>query len=168
MTNSIDTINNIIESLEHKAEWREDVAERFPDDERNTDAAKDLRSLAGQVCALQRSRAEICQQIEDLENSLADTDSSDLYSFWSDFDQKLTDVGFRNSFSSGAALLEEYLEGLENARQQQIEEQLDEMDKAIAAPSLDAQVENDPAVKAAKAAYEEAKAKAYAEARKRI
>jgi hypothetical protein len=42
------------------------------------------------------------------------------------------------------------------------------LDEAVPVPDLKEQVENDPAVKAAKHAYEAAQAKAYAEARKRL
>jgi hypothetical protein len=44
----------------------------------------------------------------------------------------------------------------------------DQIEKAVPAPSLDEQVANDPTVKAAKRAYDEAYAKALAEARKKL
>lgn len=50
-----------------------------------------------------------------------------------------------------------------------LQEHLDEiLDVAVPVPNLDEQVESDPSVKAAKQAYEEARAKAYGEARKRF
>jgi hypothetical protein len=45
---------------------------------------------------------------------------------------------------------------------------INEDDNNIESPRLEEQIENDPAVKAAKQTYEEARAKAYAEARKRL
>ena len=53
--------------------------------------------------------------------------------------------------------------------QSYLEEKLqDRLDEAIPVPDLNEQVANDPAVKAAKQVYDEALAKAYAEARKRL
>ena len=47
-------------------------------------------------------------------------------------------------------------------------EHINNDDSTIEPPDLEEQVENDPAVKAAKQSYDEARAKAYAEARKRL
>jgi len=50
-----------------------------------------------------------------------------------------------------------------------LREKLDEiLDESVSVPDLKEQIENNPAVKAARQAYEEARAKAYAEARKRL
>ena len=67
---------------------------------------------------------------------------------------------FHNSHT-GVSLLEWYRDLLRDKAQECL-------DEAVPVPDLAEQVENDPAVKTAKQAYEEAKAKAYAEARKRL
>jgi hypothetical protein len=164
---TIDTISNIIESLESKSEWRHEVSTRFPDDERNEEAAEDLQQFADEIRALAKSGAEICRQVEDLENELehGPTEGA-VYELWREFDEELTGAGFRGGFSSGASLLEWYYEKLQEIRQQQIDEENDN-DDGVAAPGLMKQIEDDPAVKAAKLAYDEARAKAYAEARRR-
>ncbi len=74
----------------------------------------------------------------------------------------LRDVGFRGGFSTGT----EFLEWSRDLLQEKLHDGLDE---AVPVPDLDEQVADDPAVKAAKQAYDEASyAKAYAEARKKL
>jgi hypothetical protein len=76
---------------------------------------------------------------------------------------ELRAVGFY-SRPSGVEFLEWYYEEFKEL----LQDQVNDADDGVAAPDLVAQVENDEAVKAAKRAYEETYAKAYAEARKRL
>jgi len=73
---------------------------------------------------------------------------------------ELRSIGFHSSHT-GTSLLEWYRDLLRDEAQECL-------DKIVPAPDLAEQVEDDPAVKAAKQAYERAKAKAYVEARKRL
>ena len=70
-------------------------------------------------------------------------------------------VGFHGGYTTATEFLEWYRDFL----QEELHEQLDEV---IPPADLEEQVENDPAVKAAKQAYDEARARAYAEARKKL
>lgn len=144
------------------AEWRRRKAEEFPDDRRNLVAAEELERLAAEIDRIGEADP-IHQRIAQLHDSIDALDGRD--DAWLDVSEGVSDelrsVGFHTGFETGLDLLEWY-RGL-------LEEQLDELlDKAVPVPDLDEQVENDPAVKAAKQAYDEARAKAYAEARKRL
>jgi hypothetical protein len=75
--------------------------------------------------------------------------------------EELRSIGFHGSYSTATEFLKSYLDRLRQKRHALIEE-------AVPAPSLEEQVEHDPRVEAAKRAYEEARAKALAEARKTI
>jgi hypothetical protein len=143
-------------------EWRRRKAEEFPDDRRNLVAAEELERLAAEID--QVGEAELIhQQIAKLHDSINALDGCD--DAWLHVSEAVSDelrsVGFHTGYETGLELLEWY-RGL-------LEEQLDELfDNAVPVPNLEEQVENDPAVKAAKQVYDEARAKAYTEARKRI
>jgi len=144
--------------VESTAEWRRRKAEQFPDDRRNLVAAEELEELAAQINRIGDSEL-IHQQIAKLHESITDDDA------WMHVSEAVSDelrsIGFHSGYETGLELLEWYRDILQ--------EKLDEiLDEAVPVPSLDEQVENDPAVKAAKQAYDEARAKAYAEARKRL
>ena len=145
------------------AEWRRQKAEQFPDDRRNLQAAEELDRLAEQIEALEGS--ELHRQIDEADeniNQLPDNDSCDC---WEKVEEavsaELRAIGFHSGYSTGAEFLEWYRDLLCEKFQDQIE-------KAVPAPSLDEQVANDPAVKAAKRAYNEAYAKVLAELRKKL
>jgi hypothetical protein len=145
------------------AEWRWEKAAQFPGDTRNERAAKELERIAGEFELLKSS--EIHHQIDQacqLLNNLMDNERD--WSRWEKISEAVSDelrsIGFRTSHT-GMSLLEWYRDLLRDAAQECL-------DEIVPAPDLEEQVENDPAVKAAREAYERAKAKAYAEARKRL
>jgi hypothetical protein len=147
------------------AEWRRRKAEQFPDDRRNVVAAEELEELEAQIDRIGESEP-IHQQIAKLHESLNTADSS----YGSDdawihigeaVSEELRSIGFHSGYATGLELLKWFRDLLQ--------EKLDEiLDEAVPVPNLDEQIENDPAVKAAKQAYDEARAKAYAEARKKL
>jgi len=147
------------------AEWRRRKAEEFPDDRRNLVAAEELERLAAEIDRIGESEP-IHQQISKLHDSLTsdalgDHGTDSWIRISEDVSEALRDVGFRSGFETGLELLEWY----RDLQQEKLDEALDE---AVPVPDLDEQVEKNPAVKAAKQAYDEARAKAYAEARKRL
>jgi hypothetical protein len=151
--------------VEGTAEWRHRKAEQFPDDHRNLVAAEGLKKLATQIDQIGESEP-IHHQIANLHERLnTATDDYGNGDAWMNIgeavSEELRSIGFRGGYETGLELLEWYRDLLQ--------ETLDELlDEAVPVPNLDEQIENDPAVKAAKKAYDEARAKAYAEARKRL
>jgi hypothetical protein len=144
------------------AEWRRRKAEQFPDDGRNLVAAEELEELAAQIDQIGESDP-IHHQIAELHERLLTADDSDdaARNIGESVSEELRSIGFRGGYATGLELLEWYRDLLQ--------ETLDEvLDAAVPVPNLDEQIENDPAVKAAKQAYDEARAKAYAEACKRL
>jgi hypothetical protein len=147
------------------AEWRRVKAEQFPDDHRNLVAAEELEELAAQINRIGESEP-IHYQIATLHDRFnAATDSCGNGDAWMYISEAVSDelrsIGFHCGYETGLKLLEWYRDLLQ--------EKLDEiLDEAVPVPNLNEQIENDPAVKAAKRAYDEARAKAYAEARKRL
>jgi len=144
------------------AEWRHRKAEEFPHDRRNLAAAEELERLAAEIDRIGEEEP-IHQQIAELHDRMDALDSADgaLVAVSEAISEELRSVGFHSGYETGLELLEWY-RGL-------LAEHLDELlDKAVPVPNLDEQIENDPAVKAAKKAYDEARAKASAEARKRV
>jgi hypothetical protein len=156
------TLSHLIElNVESTADWRRMKAVEFPDDRRNLKAAEELDQLAKELGELGGSdldrRLEVVEAIVE-KNGWWEIHDGEWLS------EELRGVCFRWSYS-GRDFLERYVEKLEAEIQRRIDHEIDD---AIETPDLAAHVENDPAVKAAKLAYEEARAKAYAEARKRI
>jgi hypothetical protein len=149
--------------VEDTAEWRRRLAVDFPKDKsRNEAAAKDLETIANEIRALDGS--PILNQIDEAWETFQNLNSNDqfeaeLHRLFEAVSEKLRDIGFRDCHS-GLSLLEWYRDLL----QETIEACLDER---VPIPDLDEQVENDPIVKAAREAYEQTKAKALAQARKR-
>jgi hypothetical protein len=149
------------------AEWRRRKAEEFPDDRRNLEAAEELEELEAQIDRIGESEP-IHQQITRLHDSLlniADSCNGAVTNAWTHIGEAISDelrsIGFRGGYETGLQLLEWYRDLLQ--------EKLDEiLDEAVPVLDLDEQIEDDPAVKAAKQAYDEARAKAYDEARKRL
>jgi hypothetical protein len=148
------SINDMIGyQVESTADWRREKAKEFPDDARNLEAAKELDQLAAQIQALEGS--EIHKQICELSDTLPDhfieieTVSSELRS-----------IGFHTGYT-GAEFLEWYRDLLIECHEKVLDEQVE-------APNLAEQVEQVPEVKAAREVYEAARAKAYAEARKKL
>ena len=157
-------INEIVGfQVESTAEWRRRKAEQFPDDSRNLKAAEELESLAKEISDLEGS--EIHRQIDELLSRLSDEVDGGFYEDLNEgLSEELRSVGFHTGYESGAAFLEWYRDNLETL----LREHINADDSTIAAPDLDDQIENDPAVRAAKQQYEEARARAYAKARKQI
>jgi hypothetical protein len=94
-------------------------------------------------------------------NRLADGDSDVWVDIAGSVSIELRSIGFHNGHETGLKFLDWYCDLL----QEKLNELLDE---AVPVPRLDEQIENDPSVKAAKQAYDRARAKAYAEARKKL
>lgn len=142
------------------AEWRRVKGEQFPDDRRNMVAAEELEELAAQIDRIGESEP-IHHQIADLHERLNTADDSGAGDVWVNIGEsvsaELRSIGFHGGYETGLELLEWYRDLLQET-----------LDEAVPVSSLDEQIENDPAVKAAKQAYAEARAKAYAEARKRL
>jgi hypothetical protein len=161
------TLSHLIEfNVESTADWRRGKAEEFPDDSRNLEAAEELDSLAKQLQELAGS--DLDRRIEALD-AVAEKNGWDVdvhvdLSEW--VSEALRGIGFRTSYS-GTTFLEAYLEEFERRVQRRIDE-INDDDDNIPSPGLAEQVENDETVKAAKRAYDEARARAYAEARKRL
>jgi len=153
---------SISDRLESTAEWRRGKAEEFPDDKRNLEAAEQLERLAAEVRALDDT--EIDKQISELDDSidrLYEANKDNCHDVSIDIMETLSEefraIGFRSGYSSGREFLVWYRDLLQD--------KLDAlMDDLVPVPDLDEQVRNDPAVKAAKQAYDEAYAKAYAKA----
>ena len=152
--------NTLIDLQEHidsasTAYWRWQKAAQFPDDARNEEAAKELERITNEIALLKGS--EIHLQIDEawqLLKNLMDNERD-----WSHLDRiigavsaELRSIGFHSSHT-GTSLLEWYRDFL-------CDEAQECLDKIVPAPDLAEQVEDDPAVKAAKQAYERAKAKA--------
>jgi archaellum component FlaC len=161
-----DSISYIIERMENTAEWRRGKAKEFPDDSRNLEAADELERLAKEIRELDDDKSDVCRHLEALEKK--NGDDADVTHHLLEWEaEELRAIGFRTAYGNGAEFLEAYCETFEEELQKR-KEYINGDDDGVPSPSLDEQVENDETVKAAKRAYEEARAKAYAEARKRL
>jgi hypothetical protein len=158
MSLGIDTIVGF--EVESTAEWRREKAEQFPDDFRNLEAAEELERLAREINDLEGS--EVHRKINDLMSLSSETSGSFYEDLGESVSAELRSIGFHSSYKNGAEFLEWYCDNLETL----LRDHVNREDSTIAAPDLEAQIENDPAVKAAKQQYDEARAKAYARARK--
>ena len=162
-----DDLNMIIGyQVQSTAGWRREKAAQFPDDARNLRAAEELEHLAAQIEKLEGSDTH--QRVRDIfDRVLAADDGGD----WSDINEavsaELRAIGFHTGYETGEQFLEWYCGRLEEGLRTLIEAKLSAIDDAVPASDLSEQAANDPAVKAAKQAYDEAFAKAYAEARKK-
>jgi hypothetical protein len=157
-------INEIIGfQVESTADWRRRKAEQFPDDSRNLEAAAELDRLAREIGELEGSdlHRRIDALIDRTDTPGGDSVHMELSESVSD---ELRGIGFHGGYESGAALLKWYCKEFESL----LREHVNSADDDTPIPSLAELVENDETVKAAKRAYDEAYAKAYAEARKRI
>jgi hypothetical protein len=165
---SAEEILEIHLDVEGTAEWRRSKAAQFPNDTRNEIAAKELEKIASEIRALDGSDTlkqidnQIDEAFETLTNLAAETpDVSDpALDISMAVSDELRSVGFHNTHS-GLSLLEWYRDLL-------LEKVQDCLDQAVPQPDINKQVENEPTVKAARQAYEKVKAKAYAEARKKL
>ena len=115
------------------------------DDPRNLTAAKELDRLAEQIEQLASSEP-IHQRIADLNNSL------DWENMIEDVNEtvsaELRGISLHSGYTTAAEFLEWYRDLLQEVRAAWLETQLDN--------DLDEQIANDPAVQAAKRAYDEA------------
>jgi hypothetical protein len=162
-----DDLNTIIGyQVQSTAEWRRDKAVQFPNDFRNLRAAEELERLAAQIEGLEGS--DIHQRVADIHDRFVAADEPDGWiAIGEDVSAELRAVGFHSGYETGEQFLEWYCSRLEEGLRSLIEDKLAAVDDAVPAPDLSEQAANDPAVKAAKQAYDEAFAKAYAEARKK-
>jgi hypothetical protein len=154
----------IKENIEGTAEWRRRKAEEFPDDARNLKAAEELDRLAEEVGKLEGS--ELYRRIDAMIELAGDT-NVDLVTLCERESEELRHIGFHSFYESGAEFLQWYHDEVARLLQRHKEDMNDD-DDSVSSPGLAAQVENNEAVKAAKRAYDEIYAKAYAEARKRL
>jgi hypothetical protein len=154
------------------AEWRRAKALQFPDDTRNLEAAKELDQLAKEIDEIDKLKLEesdLVSRFYELNDALNEMlDGSTWESIHFEFEEivsvELRSIGFHGGYESGEAFLRWYCDELEAL----LKSRINQDDGGIESPSLVEQVENDPDVKAAKQAYEAARAKALAEARKRL
>ena len=162
-----DDLNTIIGyQVQSTAEWRREKAVQFPNDFRNLTAAEELERLAAQIEKLEGS--DIHQRVADIHDRFVAADEPDGWiAIGEDLSAELRAVGFHSGYETGEQFLEWYCGRLEEGLRSLIEDKLAAVDDAVPAPDLSEQAANDPAVKAAKQAYDEAFAKAYAEARKK-
>jgi hypothetical protein len=159
-------------NVEGTAEWRRGKTVEFPQDERNQAAAEELEQIASEIRALEGSEylQQMLDQIEEAHETLGNLTKSAKHSgahvgdpvhdLIEAVSEELRHVGFHTSHS-GKSLLEWYRDVLRDKVQ-------DCLDGIVPTPDLAEQVEDNPEVKVAKQAYEQARAKAYAEARKRL
>jgi hypothetical protein len=139
------------------AEWRREKARQFPDDARNLEAAEELDELAEQieqVAGSEQIHEQLAELIPSLDWEYIAEDVNEAVS------AELRAIGFHSSYTTAAEFLNWYRDLLQEIRDARLEAQLDN--------DLDEQIANDPAVQAAKRAYDEAVAKARAEARKKL
>ena len=153
-------LNEIIGyQVQATAEWRREKARQFPDDRRNLRAAEELEQLAREIDGLGGS--EIERQVGEAHENLIRDGWEDV---WGDLNEvlsaELRAIGFHSGYATATRFLEWYRDLLS-------EKLLELVEEAVPAPSLLDQVENDPHVQAAKRAYEDARDRALAEARKR-
>jgi hypothetical protein len=152
--------------VQSTADWRRGKAEQFPNDTRNLSAAEELERLAAQIEKLEGS--DIHKRVRDLFDRAIAADEPDS---WGEINEavaaELRSIGFRRGYATAEQFLEWYCDRLEEEHRILIENKLSAIDDGIPVPDLSEQAANDPAVKAAKQAYDEAFAKAYAEARKK-
>jgi hypothetical protein len=146
--------------VQSTAEWRRQKAEQFPDDSRNLEAAEELERLAEEIGRLEGSA--IHSRIEQLISLLGEVEIG--FELNESVSEELRSIGFHGGYENGAAFLEWYRDNLEDL----LRDHINRDDSTIAPPDLSEQIENDPAVQEAKRHYEEVRAKAYAEARKRL
>jgi hypothetical protein len=160
-------LNTIIGyEVQSTAAWRREKAKQFPGDTRNLAAAEELEQLGAQIEKLEGSA--IHERVRDIFNRCVAADEPDG---WIDINEdvsaELRSIGFHGGYESGEQFLEWYCGRLKEAHRSLLEAKLSAIDDAVPASDLAEQAANDPAVKAAKRAYDEAFAKAYAEARQK-
>ena len=163
-----DDLNMLIGyQVQSTAAWRRDKAVQFPDDGRNLKAAEELERLAAQIERLEGS--ELHTLVRDTYDRFlaADDDGGGWSGIDEDVSAQLRSIGFHIDYATGEQLLEWFCGRLEEARQSVVERKLSAVDDAVPASDLSELAANDPAVIAAKQAYDAAFARAYAEARKK-
>ena len=151
--------------VQNTAEWRRDKAKQFPDDTRNLRAAEELERLAAQIDKLEDS--DIHGRVRNAYDRYLAADGGGWDGIGEDVSAELRSIGFYNGYETGEQFLEWFCGRLEEAHRNLVESKLLAIDDAIPASDLSEQAANDPAVKAAKQAYDEAFARAYAEARQK-
>jgi hypothetical protein len=143
--------------VESSAAWRREKAEQFPrDSHRNLRAAEELERLGKEIGELEGS--DIHTRVRE---ALDRMDADDSHELSVSMSAEIRSIGFSNNHDSGRSFLEWICAEVEDIIQRRRELVLEELDDAV-----ETQVENDPAVKAAKQAYDEARAQAYAKARR--
>jgi hypothetical protein len=161
-----DDLNELIGyQVQSTAQWRRDKATQFPDDTRNLRAAEDLERLAAQIEMLEGSA------IHERVRGTFDRCLATSENVWGDLNEdvsaELRSIGFHGGYETGEQFLEWYCARLEEWHRSLVEAQLAVVDDAVPASDLSEQAANDPTVKAAKQAYDEAFARAYAKAREK-
>lgn len=162
-----DDLNELIGyQVQNTAKWRREKAEQFPNEVRHLRAAEELERLAEQIEKLENS--ETHKRVREIIDRFNATDNG---AGWNTVGEKISAelhaIGFRSSYESGEELLKLVCDLLEEELPKLVEQELSQIDAAVPAPDLSEVAANDPVVQAAKKAYDEAFAKAYAEARKK-
>jgi len=146
--------------VEGTADWRRTKAVEFPQDGRNLKAAEELDRLAAEIEKLDGS--PIHMQLIEAEEQLCSAPGGD--DVWIEIGETLSaelrSIGFHYN-STAPEFLQWYLDLLQEKAQELL-------DEAVPPIDINEQVANDPVVRAAKQAYEEAYTKAHAEARKKL
>ncbi len=162
-----DDLNELIGyQVQNSAHWRRDKAEQFPDDIRNLRAAEELERLAEQIEQLENS--ELHKWVRDIADRVTAADNGDgWFKIGEEISAELRSIGFHSSYESGEQFLEWFCELLEEELPSLVDHNLSQIDAAVPVPELSELAANDPVVQAAKQAYDEALATAYANARKK-
>jgi hypothetical protein len=92
------------ETFSEQADWREQKAKEFPDDDRNAAAAKLLRAMA------QSSSAVPQDLLSEVEALSADSDNMEAWS------EKLRQVGFGSNQETAEGFLLDYIAGCRSWR----------------------------------------------------
>jgi hypothetical protein len=156
--------------VESTAEWRREKAEEFPDDGRNLEAAEELDKLVEEIAKLEGSNVH--RRIDALIDQTNEKKRDDIWErLHEDVSAKLRSIGFHGRPESGLSFLEWYHDRIAGALEP---EEAEAEGDGVPAPNLNAEVEADASVRMARRAYEvakkrydEARAIALAEARKR-
>ena len=141
-------------------------AKQFPDDTRNLRAAEELERLAAQIEQLEGSA--IHERVRALYDRVQrQTANGSGSTFMRTYPPSFEPIGFHNGYATGEQFLEWYCGRLEEGIGASLRASFRRSMTPFLHRTFSEQAANDPAVKAAKQAYDEAFAKAYAEARQK-
>ena len=146
--------------VESTAEWRRVKAAQFAHDTRNLNAAEELDRLAEEIGNLEGS--DIHLEVADL----IDRTSGGFP--WDRLNDEVSAALRSYGFSGGCGNGREFLEWYRDSVGELLQDEINDDDGGVPPPDLESQVEASEEVRTARQAYEQAKARALAEARKRL